>query len=125
MGVTFDGAELFSTGPAWVHVGGSSLRHARQRALRGHGERLVSEGITGRSIAQHGTLVADTPAELQAQVDAIESMVDGVPRSLTDELGRTWSNVTMVAFKPAQPVRLGPRWKVDYEIEYVQGVPVR
>ncbi|MFW6059379.1 MAG: hypothetical protein ACODAQ_04315 [Phycisphaeraceae bacterium] len=120
MSITFDNEFLFTSGPARIHVGGRSLRHATEHALGARGVQLFSQGVEGRPITQTGVLIADASEQLQQQVDAIEAKLDGVPRLLVDHLDRTWPNVVMVKFEPAAFTRLGPRWKTDYRIEYLQ-----
>lgn len=120
MPITFDNEELFSSGPARVDVGGVTLRHAKHRPLSARGVKLFSQGLSGRTITQTGTLTADTPEALHAQIQAIERKLDGMPRTLVDDLDRTWLNVVMLAFEPAGRVRLGTRWKTTYRIEYLQ-----
>lgn len=120
MSITFGDQELFSSGPAYVHVGGLSMRHARELPLSGRGEHVFSQGVHGRSIVQVGTLVGDTPETLETQRTAIEQMLDGVPRQLTDDLQRTWADVVMTAFEPERAAPLGTRWHMRYRIVYVQ-----
>ena len=120
MAITYGSDDLFSSGPARVDVGGLSLRYAQQKPLSARGLRLFSQGLSGRVITQTGELTADTAEGLHGQREAIEQKLDGCPRALVDDRGRTWSGVVMVAFEPGQLMRLGVRWKVAYRIEYVQ-----
>lgn len=120
MPITFGQEALFASGPATIHVGGLSLRHARERPLSARGERVFSQGVTGRSITQIGTLLDDTPDGLEGQRESIERKLDGIPRKLTDDLDRTWPDVVMTAFEPEQISRIGARWRMRYRIEYVQ-----
>ena len=121
--ITFDGQDLFSSGPTRVHVGGASLRHARERPLTTRGEHVFSQGVNSRTITQTGTLVADTEQALHKQIEAIEAKLDGIAHPLVDDQQRTWPNVIMTAFEPATILPLGTRWKVDYRIAYVQANP--
>jgi hypothetical protein len=118
--IRFDGQNLFDSGPSRLEIGGVGLRHASQPAIEGAGVRLASQGTRGRSIIQRGTLRADTPETLTMLRQAIEAKVDGQSYTLLDAHGRSWTNVVMLQFEPSPVERLGPRWKLDYRIEYLQ-----
>ena len=120
MNVTLDDERLFDSGPARVHVGPLRLRHATQEPLDATAAHLFAQGLAARPITQTGTLIADDRDALQAQIDAIESKADGVPRTLRDELDRVWPNTVLISVHPGAPARLGTRWRSEYRIEYVQ-----
>lgn len=118
--IRFDGEALFDTGPSRLTIGGVGLRHASQPALDGAGEQVAGQGRAARTITQHGTLRADSYQALLAQRAAIEAKLDGLAHTLTDAQGQSWPNVLMLRFEPSDITRLGPRWKLDYRIEYLQ-----
>lgn len=120
MNVTFDGQELFASGPARVEDRGASLRHAQQEPVGQLGARVVGQGRAARQLVQTGTLLADSPEELREQVTAIEAYLDGLPHELVDEHGRAWANVVMLAVEPRGLVGVGTRWKLEYRVNYVQ-----
>ncbi len=120
MSITFDNEDLFASGPSHLKAGGQSLHSATEHPVNAKGVRLFSQGVTGRAMIQEGVLIADTPDELREQLDAIEVKLDGTPRTLVDHLEREWTNVVMLEVKPAEVAPLGPRWKVDYRIDYIQ-----
>lgn len=118
--VTFDGERLFESGPVSTTIGGRSLRHDEQAALDGLGVVIAGQGISGRAIEQDGTLMADTAEAMTGLTDAIEAKLDGLCHTLVDETGRTWTDTVLVAFEPGAMQRVGPRWKVEYRVRYVQ-----
>ena len=120
MSITFGNKALFDSGPARVHIGGRSLRHATEPTLTAQQSHVFSQGTAPRTITQTGALIADTADDVQTLAEAIEQKLDGTPRSLVDHLGRTWADTVMVKFEPAPATQLGTRWKIDYRIEYLQ-----
>ena len=120
---TFDGQNLFASGPHTFQVGGLSLRHVLQETPGSRGVRLSAQGQHGRSITQLGQLLADNPAAMQAQMEAIEAMLDGQPRTLVDDTDRSWPHTVMLAYEPKTMRRLGSRWWVAYQVTYVQLKP--
>ena len=120
---TFNGQDLFASGPVYFRVGAPSLRHVTHAAPNGQGIQLASQGREAREITQAGTLTADTIAKIQQQIDAIETNLDGQASTLVDELERSWSNTVMIRFEPKSPVRIGVRWKLEYKIDYLQVMP--
>ncbi len=123
MSVSFNGENLFDSGPCRLHTGGRQLRHTLQSPISGDGEALRSDGRTGRGITQTGRLAADSLVGLKLLGDAIEDKLDGLPATLIDQEGNELQNVVMVRFEPGAARRIGPRWMVDYRVEYVQVTP--
>lgn len=120
---SFDGETLFDSGPCRFHVGGRELRHTLATPIDADGEALRADGRSGRRIKQTGTLAADTLAELAALGRAIENKLDGRSAALVDNTGESYENTVMLRFNPAASRRVGPRWCVDYAIEYLQVLP--
>lgn len=118
--LSFDGEALFASGPVETRVGGRGLRYDEQAALDGQGVVIAGQGVSGRAIEQTGVLVADTADAMTGLTDAIEAKLDGLAHVLVDEAGRSWAKVVMVAFAPGAMRRVGPRWKVPYQVRYVQ-----
>lgn len=117
---SFAGERLFDSGPHRFQIGGRSLRHTLHEPARGDGEHLASHGRRGRRITQRGALIADSPAELATLANAIETRLDGEPATLIDDLSRPWHGVVMLAFEPGPAQRLGPRFRMNYRIDYAQ-----
>ena len=120
---SFDGQDLFSSGPHRFEVGGLTLRHAEQAAPGGDGAAVVGQGRSARTIVQHGELLADSAAFLRELTALIEAKLDGLEHELIDDAGRLWSNVVMVKFEPEVMKRIGTRLGVSYRVEYVQVKP--
>jgi hypothetical protein len=118
--VEVDGEALFASGPSRLIAGGLDVQQARQPAVTGDGVHVAHQGTGGRTIRQRGTLIGDDVDELAAQRAAIEAKLDGARHVLTDEAGRRWDAVMMLRFEPAEVKRVGARWKVDYEVTYLQ-----
>ena len=118
--VTFDNQSLFGSGPARFKIGPIRLRHTVQHPPGSRGARLDQQGTEAREIKQTGVLIADTPAELQKLIEVIESKVDGLSHTLTDNVGRVWSNAVMLEVDADSFERVGARWKAAYRVEYLQ-----
>lgn len=116
--VLLGGEALFASGPCAVRVGGAAWRHAAQATVDGAGERLADQGLAGRRLHQRGTLTGESVAEVESQVARIEQRLDGASRVLVDGLGRRWEQVVMLEVDRGRLERVGPRWKVDYEVTY-------
>lgn len=118
----FDGNDLFSSGPHRFQIGGLSLRHVLHGTPQSQGVHITATGRHGRSIHQTGTLVADSPTQMTAQRTAIESKLDGRAVTLVDGQDRAWPNTVMLSFEPEQLTRAGNRYKLDYQVHYLQAV---
>lgn len=121
--ISYAGENLFASGPAQLHVGGLHQRLQTASSPGADGESIASLGRSGRVIGQRGTLIADTATDLTALTRAIEDLMDGRGHELVDHDGRLFAEVVIVRFEPEAARRLGPRWAVDYAIEYVQPQP--
>lgn len=119
----FGDHDLFSSGPHLFFVAGMSLRRSLAQAPGSQGAELSPQGVEPRTITQHGHLLADTPEQLQAQIRAIEVMLDGLPRMLIDDVSRRWEQVVMTDIEPQEMRRVGTRWCVPYRIKYLQVTP--
>ena len=117
---SFNGQELFSSGPHRLEIGGVSLRHAVHETPGSQGVQITGQGRGARSIVQTGDLLADSMAALRTLITAIESMVDGRPYVLLDDYGESWPNTVMTEVAPVRINRVGPRYHAWYRIEYLQ-----
>ncbi|MBI1373911.1 MAG: hypothetical protein GC159_14405 [Phycisphaera sp.] len=117
---SFNGQDLFGSGPHRFVVHGVSMRHATHESPGTDGVRLTAMGHTARRVDQYGTLTADDVATMQQRLDAIEAAIDGEPAELVDDLARVWSNIVMLEFHPKAIRRVGVRLAADYVIHYVQ-----
>ena len=120
---SFDGENLFRSGPHAFQVGGLSLRHVLLETPGGRGVRLSDQGKHGRSITQFGQLVADDPTAMQAIIEAIEAKLDGRPHTLVDDANRPWPHTVMIGFEPEAMRRVGCRWRLAYQVTYLQLKP--
>ncbi len=119
----FDNQNLFRSGPHAFQVGGMSLRHVLHNTPGGQGVRLSDQGRHGRSITQFGDLIGDDPAALQTQIEAIEAKLDGRTHLLIDDVDRRWEHVVMLSFEPESMRRVGSRWRMPYQVTYLQLKP--
>lgn len=117
---TFNGLDLFSSGPHRLEIGGRTLRHVLHQPPGSDGVQLGAQGRSGRAIAQVGDLVADDALQMGQLIDALEATMDGRPHDLVDEDGVVWSNVVMLSFEPQALTRLGARVRTHYRIQYLQ-----
>jgi len=116
----FAGRDLFGSGPHAFAVHGLAQRQVAHESPGPGGVRLMVQGRRGRVIEQMGTLLADSVASLQAQLEAIEASINGQATALIDDLGRRWEDVMMLEFDPRPARRVGVRLAVEYRARYVQ-----
>ena len=120
---SFKQQNLFGSGPHRFAVGGLAERHQVSEQPGADGATVTPLGRGPRRIEQTGTLIADDPAALQRQFDAIEGAMDGLSGELLDDVGRVHSAVLMVAFDVRPMRRVGLRWAADYQAKYLQPQP--
>ncbi len=117
---TFDGNDLFGSGPHTFKVG-SWTRQQQRRGFAGlDGELVIDHGRRSRQIVQTGRLQAASATQLAALVDAIETCSDGYAYTLVDNHSRELDNVLLEQFELSTPVRLGRAAWCDYTITYRQ-----
>lgn len=118
--IRIDDLEIFSSGPCSLGVG-PWRRDMERRVFPGiDGELLLDMGLRSRTMIQTGRLQASSSALLRALVDELLAIDVGKIHALTDNLGRTYTNVVVEDILPTSPV-CGPAgaW-IDYEIHYRQ-----
>lgn len=111
---------LFSSGPHRITDRGPEQRHLAHAPPGADGAVITTTGHEPRRFDQTGTLLADDPADLQAQLDAIEAAMDGRSGPLVDDLGRTHEHTLMTRFEPGPIHRRGGRFAVDYTATYLR-----
>lgn len=121
--ITYNGLELFSSGPSRTEPGELAGRDAVTQTPGAIGATLIRQGTEPRVILQHGTLVADSTMELQTLVDQIASQIAQGQAELLDEHGQAWNHCVMRSFNPSGFNRLGPRYSAKYTITYLQTHP--
>lgn len=121
--ITFNGLELFSSGPSAIDPGPLESRDALADSPGAIGTSVITQGTSPRRLAQRGTLVADNADAMQALLDAIQSQVGTGTATLTDQHGKAWADCLMQRFETEALHRLGPRYAADYEITYLQTNP--
>lgn len=117
---TFDGQDLFGSGPHRFEVPALEVRMQRSAAAGADGVRVSTAGLAGREIAQSGVLTAASAAGLQTQVDAIRGVMDGRVGTLVDHLGLAHPNVSLVSFRPRGAMEVGRLYSLRYEARYVE-----
>lgn len=121
--ITYNGQNLFSSGPCTIRPGALQTRDAVSDAPGTIGSTVISQGVSPRTVEQTGMLLADTEAELRALLDAIAIQVGVGPATLVDEQGNDWLNCVMRRVEPGRATRLGPRYAQPYSITYLQTTP--
>lgn len=120
---TYDGLDLFSTGPSRLELGPTESRDAISDLPGAIGTTVINQGIAPRTIRQLGTLRGDTEPDLRSQIDAIETQIGRGSALLIDAFGNQWSGCIMRTFSPGSPYRIGPRYATNYTIDYLQTTP--
>lgn len=118
--ITYNGLDLFSSGTSEVQPGPLESREAVMDMPGAVGASVITQGVSARTLNQHGTLAADTEAQLATLVDAIEAQVGRCVATLSDTQGNDWPGVFMQRFEPGEVYRLGPRYARQYTIRYLQ-----
>lgn len=121
--ITYNGLDLFSSGPGLVEPGAIEGRDAVADSPGSIGASVVSQGVAPRRLIQRGTLVADDSDALQALIDAIQDQVSAGAADLIDRHGKVWPDCLMQRFETGVFHRLGPRMATAYEITYLQTHP--
>lgn len=118
--ITFNGLQLFNSGPSSIDPGPLESRDAIAESPGSMGTSVITQGTAPQRLAQRGTLVADNTEALQTLIDTIQSQVGAGTATLVDQHNNVWADCLMQRFE-AEPFRhLGPRYATDYEITYLQ-----
>ena len=118
--ITYNGLELFSSGPSAIEPGPLQGRDAVADSPGAIGATVITQGTALRQLVQHGTLVADDIDAMQVLLDAVQAQVGSGTGGLIDQHGKVWPVCIMQRFEPGALQRLGPRVAADYEITYLQ-----
>lgn len=121
--ITYNGIDLFSSGPSLIEPGPTQSRDAVADAPGAIGASVIGQGRGPRSITQRGTLVADSEPGLRALIDAIDAQVGTDAATLSDPHGNDYAGCVMRAFEHASIKRLGPRYACHYTLAYLQTTP--
>lgn len=121
--ITYNGQDLFSSGPSVTQPGPYQSRDAEAASPGSVGGSLITQGTRPRTITQIGTLIANSDGQLQTLIDAIQAQVGSGEATLSDEFDRDWPGCVMRVFEPEPSNRLGPRRAVRYTITYLQTSP--
>jgi hypothetical protein len=112
--------ELIFEEPGEIVAGASALRDALQPDIAGGPDRLAITGRAATLLVQHGVMLADSRGQLQRDLEALTSLLDGVPRTLRDDHGTEYSAVILRRVEPKAIERVGVRWRVRFEAQYIQ-----
>lgn len=121
--ITFNGIDLFSSGPSQLKPGPIQSRDALAQTPGAIGASLVSQGLAPREIAQQGTLIADNEPALHVLIKAIESHIGIDAAMLVDINQNEYPGCVMRQFDIGLVERLGPRYACDYTVTYLQTTP--
>ena len=117
---SYDGLDLFSSGPHRFSLPGVKLRTTEATAPGIDGVRLVNLGRDVKRIEQKGRLVAENAEDLIALRDAISAVCDGRKATLIDSFGGEHVNMVIVSFVTAERIDIGGHFSLGYEINYVE-----
>ena len=118
--ITFNAKDLFSSGPASIERGPNQPFGTLLQSLSSTESAAVSASYKPRQITQRGTLIADTPALLEARIEAIDAEVDQGPADLVEDSVNTWPGCVMRSFTHAPRHRIAARYAVAYTVVYLQ-----
>lgn len=119
--IQYKGLDLFSSGPSTIERGPSINPDADLAATLSEVEsQALAPGYAPRVITQRGVLIADTPVELEALIDAIDAEVDQGAQTLAEGALNTWNGCVLRNFIHKSRTRIGPRYAVSYTVTYLQ-----
>lgn len=122
--IKFNAQSLFNSGPAVLHVHALEPRQHAHTAAHGESTSLHSLGYEPRKIEQHGTLLADSPPELRALIQAIENLSDGLAHTLTDDSQNFATEAVLSNTEILPTMAVGTRFKADYTLTYLEPKPI-
>ncbi len=117
---SFNGVDLFASGPHSFSVGGWPRQQIRRSYAGLDGEGLIDMGLRSRVIEQTGRLQAATAGELESIITQIETCADGQAYSLIDNHGLVYATVCLEKFELNGPIHTGRGIWCDYTISYRQ-----
>lgn len=117
---SYDGEDLFSSGPYRFALPRTQLRAEETTALGVDGARLTFMGRSAKRIKQTGRLIAADAAAVLALRDEIGVRCDGRAAELIDANGQAHPNMMIVRFDTADRIDVGRVASLAYEIEYVE-----
>jgi len=118
---SFDGENVFSSGPSQFEVHGWRVAARREGFPGLDGVRQLVLGARGRVIQQRGYLEHATGAGLAALVAAIDQYQKVCnPCDLVDNNGNTYPNTVITALRHGPARRSGSSFVAPYEIDYLQ-----
>ncbi len=120
MTITLDGQNLFEERMSEIELG-SAGRDSIDRTIAGaDGVLSIDLGARGRKIKQKGQLRAKSRTQLQEQISAISSYLDGNTYTLVTANGDDFDNLRMDSFETGKERTSGSGIVVDYEVVYTQ-----
>lgn len=117
---SFDGQDLFGSGPQQFTYPGREARVAIHEAPGINGARVSWLGLGPKRVHMRGRLVGVDWASLKTLINAIEAMMDGRSTTLVDDLGETHTSMVLVGFRSKSGVQSGRTVSLGYEIEFVE-----
>jgi len=117
---TLDGLDLFASGPHRFRPGSWERRQERRGFAGLDGEMIIDHGQRSRAILQQGRLQAATAEDLAAQIEQIESYLDGQVHALVDNHGRSFECVLLERFELTSPLQRGRAFWCEYSVQYRQ-----
>jgi len=123
MASTFAGLSLFDSGPhRFIEArSGRIVSGPFFSPTSGAFPYSIDEGKRELAVIQTGRLAAATNAALWALIDAIRVQAE-LPRkgTLIDHHGRSWPNMTMIAFRPGTRIDRGRLFCLAYTVSYLR-----
>ncbi|HZW08091.1 MAG TPA: hypothetical protein VFF65_13290 [Phycisphaerales bacterium] len=115
---TFDGLDLFGSGPCTFTAGPRGSQWARNVDLGTPAAGIQVLGGHTVSVEVRGRLTAATAPALKAVTDALEAAA-GVKADLIDDTGRTWPDLTLIEIVYEAPPESGRLWSIPYRAYFV------
>ncbi|HYC99837.1 MAG TPA: hypothetical protein VEB22_01300 [Phycisphaerales bacterium] len=110
---SFDGLDLFGSGPCTFTAGPRGSQWARKIDLGTNDAGIHILGAHTVSVEVRGRLTAANAAALKAVTDALDAAA-GNKGDLVDDTGRTWPDLTLIEIVYEAPPESGRLWSIPY-----------
>ncbi len=118
---TIAGQALFNSGPHRFHFRKLGSLWFPPFALDPFQSGVDVTGPIELHIVQSGRLIASTNADLVAQINAIKAAGEAqLTGALVDNTGQSWTNMTLLTFRPADSIDRGRTISLAYTADYIR-----
>lgn len=117
---SFKGQDLFGSGPHRVTVGTRGSFVLSDAAIASPGPNTYPVGVQELDVVVAGRLTASSESALNTLRDAVVAQLISPPTAgvLVDQAGRSWADLSFIAYEEQGPVDRGRVRSVAYEARF-------